>query len=491
MRTDAHFRSIAPRVTGDPKLGKLHGINHLPILCELETIHFFRSFPLDIMHLVFEGLAPIMLSHWQGEFFPSGQEPKDHYVLSKRQWSDIGKDMEASVSTFPTCFGKPPRDISKYRKGFKASEWMNWATIFSPILLKGRLPDPYYTEWVKFTEVIANFRTWAMTDAIIDSIEARIISFVQHYEQAYYQYKASRVSACRSTIHYFLHLGDNIRDCGPPAIFWQFPAERICGILTQKVKSRASANRNLSLALLRTTQMELLPALYPTIQFTISRHNITAELDSLQENPTAPLRDFTPLLGETLGIAGNKFSHPGYAGEQIWFTHWNAVPPPSVDMIPVEKSRLREFIEIYQGRHTIPDGGLPANLQLRKYSHCAHGMNVFRSLICPQRPNTREAFTVSYTPCNQDGQPIDDGPFHFARIHYFTSLTWNDEVYMLALVRKLNTASTPLYGDSTLVYITGEGALEFIDVRFLTTMVGSVLCGGKDFLIHATSALIV
>ena len=65
MRNDAEFRKQAYTVSNQDNvhLGKLHGINHLPILHELQTINFPRSFPLDLMHLVYEGLAKLMVSH--------------------------------------------------------------------------------------------------------------------------------------------------------------------------------------------------------------------------------------------------------------------------------------------------------------------------------------------------------------------------------------------------------------------------------------------
>lgn len=114
---------------------------------------------------------------------------------------------------------------------------MNWVTIFSPLLLKGRLPEPYYTEWVRFTQIVTEFRQYTISDNSIDTLHAGIVRFVEHYEREYYQHDETRVSACRSTVHYLLHICQNIRDCGPPQLYWQFPAERACGIITQKAQS--------------------------------------------------------------------------------------------------------------------------------------------------------------------------------------------------------------------------------------------------------------
>lgn len=151
LRNDSEFRRHAAEVcaTNNTELGKVYGINYLPALAELPSLYFPRSFPVDIMHLLFEGLSPLMLAHWTGEFFSAAPlpptDPVDDYILSKKDWDDIGKDLADSRATFPSNFGRAPRDI-KFRKSFKASEHMNWLTIFSPIVLQDRLPQYHYDE---------------------------------------------------------------------------------------------------------------------------------------------------------------------------------------------------------------------------------------------------------------------------------------------------------------------------------------------------------
>ena len=208
MRNDAEFREQAYKITEQENTtrSKLHGINHLPVLHELQTIDFTRSFPLDFMHLAYEGLSKLMVQHWIAEFFPKDCIPdeRDPYVLSNRTWEAIGQDLEESVGqssghlafkhknsnwlifklpTFPSVFGKAPRDISKYKNGNKASEWMNWLTIFSAIVLKNCLPEPFYSEWVKFWEAIGILRGYELNDTLIGDVEDRIIDFVEHYDR--------------------------------------------------------------------------------------------------------------------------------------------------------------------------------------------------------------------------------------------------------------------------------------------------------------------
>ncbi|CAG8854095.1 21603_t:CDS:2, partial [Gigaspora margarita] len=109
-------------------------VNGRSILLELKATKFPRSFPLDIMHLLFEGV-----SFWI----------------------------------------------------FKAEEWTNWTCLYSLPLLVNYLKNP---------------RDYAKKDI-------------------------SRLPAFKMVFHYLLHVQESIRDCGPCWTFWQYPIERLCGML--------------------------------------------------------------------------------------------------------------------------------------------------------------------------------------------------------------------------------------------------------------------
>src|SRR5205814_3464023 len=75
----------------------------------------------------------------------------------------------------------------------------------------------------------------------------------------YCRYDIQRISACLLTIHLLLHLAESLLNCGPAWVYWQFPCERVCGMLKPKAKNRSLANRNLSLAILYQEQYNHLP----------------------------------------------------------------------------------------------------------------------------------------------------------------------------------------------------------------------------------------
>ena len=54
-----------------------------------------------------------------------------------------------------------------------------------------------------------------------------------------------------SVYHYLIHIIDYIELAGPAWVFWQFPIERIVGLLVRWVQSRVHANQNLAKIILQ------------------------------------------------------------------------------------------------------------------------------------------------------------------------------------------------------------------------------------------------
>lgn len=149
------------------------------------------------------------------------------------------------------------------------------------------------------------------------------------------------MSACRATIHYLLHIAQCVRDCGPPSIYWQFPAERMCGFLTQKVKNRMSVNRNLSLALLHKEQLHLIRLLYPKLSYTDTVQDREALIDREVEAAPANVSGLNPVLR---GVNPARLkSTPAMLSRGICLLHSHHIPPKATAMTPNEKTRLKEY----------------------------------------------------------------------------------------------------------------------------------------------------
>ncbi|GET66789.1 hypothetical protein GLOIN_2v1644898 [Rhizophagus irregularis DAOM 181602=DAOM 197198] len=133
------------------------------------------------------------------------------YELSKSQWESIGIQMEKVKKDMPIEIGRPPRDIFKYHNGYKAVEWRNWIILFSLPLLKVYLDKRHLQGWANFVKAIIMKET------------------------------------------------DSIKYCGPSWTHWQFPMERVCGILQPLIKSKIKPYSNLANMLTLLQQFYMLP----------------------------------------------------------------------------------------------------------------------------------------------------------------------------------------------------------------------------------------
>lgn len=512
MRHDMEHRVHAAEVcaTNNADLGKVYGINYMPALAELPSIYFPRSFPVDVMHLIFQGLSPLMLGHWMGDFFKD-----EDYVLSKKEWEEIGHDLAKSKATFPSAFGRAPRDIFKFRKSYKASEHMNWVTIFSPIMLKDRLPDLHYKEWFSMTEAVTLIRRWDLSTDDIDTIENKIIQFVEYYESQIYRYQEDRVHVCRATIHYLLHISQCIRDCGPSGNYWQFPCERMCGFLTQKVKSRSSANRNLSLGLLYTTQLQLVCVLYPKIIYTQSIYDSNDETDmALEAVPPNPQYSIglsgdlileidygssNSIITERVRNQGRYISTPRHLPLNIALYHFVRQPPHAEALTPNERCRLKAFLlEAYDVSHHDAIEDFTKTVNIRRYSNCQLGFQKLGSNIGVARLNSRDHHIVMYkrmdelrrrtAPHVNVSSATAQANMLFGSVLHYTDVTYQDNHHIVALVRRHRFAR--YLGEKVMFKENQEGATEYIRVEDIFTLMGLVLSHNREYYTFHDSSII-
>ncbi|CAG8829556.1 7583_t:CDS:2, partial [Dentiscutata erythropus] len=95
--------------TGRKRCASETGVNSQSILFELKATKFSRSFPLDIMHLLFEGVSSWMYKHWNGIFFSNSElnnAKTEHHIMPKWIWEKIGEIMDKNKNnkTMPSEF---------------------------------------------------------------------------------------------------------------------------------------------------------------------------------------------------------------------------------------------------------------------------------------------------------------------------------------------------------------------------------------------------
>ena len=152
----------------------------------LQATHFPDSFPIDIMHLFYENIAPYMLKHWMGSFFKDSTLNDQPYKLNNKQWNVIGIEMEVVKKSIPTDFGRPPRNIILHYNGYKAEEWSSWITLYSLPLLKDRLPVKYLKGWSFFVKAVQLCQKRVLYLHDQEEIRKLLLLFYQHYERYIY-----------------------------------------------------------------------------------------------------------------------------------------------------------------------------------------------------------------------------------------------------------------------------------------------------------------
>jgi hypothetical protein len=136
------------------------------------------------MHLFYENIAPYMLKHWMGSFFIQDPTLNDQpYVLSNKQWNEIGVEMEAAKKSIPTDFGRPSRNIFLHHNGYKAEEWSAWITLYSLPLLKDRLPARYLKGWSFFVKAVQLCQKQILSSHNQYEIRSLLLQFYKHYER--------------------------------------------------------------------------------------------------------------------------------------------------------------------------------------------------------------------------------------------------------------------------------------------------------------------
>ena len=232
------------------------GITRSSILLQLRSIHFPRSFPVDIMHCVLQNITPMLFDKWSGRKpkvggstsgnSNSGNSNRPPYWSSADDMKDVGAAMVKARLQIPSYLGHAPRRIDMHYSSFKAAEWKAWLLFFGVPLLDQRLHEEYFGNFRVLSQLYELATRKQIADEDINRIKDLAQSFVQTFEHLYYYGHPSRISVCTLQIHSLLHFASYIRDFGPACYFWQFPMERYCGIIKPKARSKSQLSSSLS-----------------------------------------------------------------------------------------------------------------------------------------------------------------------------------------------------------------------------------------------------
>ena len=228
------------------RIAKATGITGRTVLYDLPSIVPFESFPLDIMHLIYN-IGKDFLVLWKGlhAHFKPG-DPDNDFIISREGWKVIDAELcELGKGTSQSWFGRRPRDTSKF-ENWKAEEFKTFFLIYAPVVLEGHI-FPKYLEGVKMLSSLFDlcFRP-QLTKEDLERISSGALLFFNHFENDYFKFIESRARLCKSTIHALLHLAETVRRCGPLVLCNQFDMERINGYAKNRLNATVKAAESLT-----------------------------------------------------------------------------------------------------------------------------------------------------------------------------------------------------------------------------------------------------
>ncbi len=237
------------------RLGQHHGFRHDDPHCigpvigrrVQSTLDYARSFPWDWMHLFCENNIPNLVAMWMGRFSDLRRdEGTGHFIIPGAIWEEIAKETKAAVKDLPAAFVGSIPDIIMQRDKFTADTWAFWFIYIAPIVLRGRFQhEKYYTHMCDLVSIMRRTLQFEVTRTEVEQLRRDIISWVERYEEYYYQYNPQRLSACLMVVHGLLHIVDDILYAGPVWTTWTFFMERFCGSLKRALRSRSHPWANL------------------------------------------------------------------------------------------------------------------------------------------------------------------------------------------------------------------------------------------------------
>jgi hypothetical protein len=211
------------------------------LLAVIGSISFPWSFPIDMMHALFENIMKGFLDVWKGpetkRRAPDGSTlPDDPFVISKANWNAMAVQIMSSNSKVPSTMASRIHDLDN--RGFWTAESYSYFAMFlGPIVLKDRLADEYYVNFLRFSHLV---RTLIAVEIELDSLEdfemevgewvkefercvvfscdssCRRHSYCPFHSRLYYRFQDKNLPFCTAPIHSLLHVVQNIRHTGPP-----------------------------------------------------------------------------------------------------------------------------------------------------------------------------------------------------------------------------------------------------------------------------------
>ncbi|KAJ9110221.1 hypothetical protein QFC22_006753 [Naganishia vaughanmartiniae] len=107
---------------------------------------------------------------------------QDAFVIPKGVWATIAKEISKSNHTTPAQTAPRVGNITK--KSFWTAETYSYFLMFlGPVVLKGRLPAPYYAHFILFSEIAKRMTSQEISYQELPVLHSKIVVWVKAFEK--------------------------------------------------------------------------------------------------------------------------------------------------------------------------------------------------------------------------------------------------------------------------------------------------------------------
>jgi len=149
----------------------------------LPGIDFERSFPHDIMHLIFLNACPNLVAWWTGTF-KNIDTTQDRFRISADHWKRIGQRIVESMELIPASFIRQLPDISTLGHTYLAEGWSFWLLHIAPYALDGTLPVVYYNHLLDLASITRRAMSYDLSEEeALTTLQDKCTNWVMDYER--------------------------------------------------------------------------------------------------------------------------------------------------------------------------------------------------------------------------------------------------------------------------------------------------------------------
>lgn len=146
------------------------------------------SFPLDLMHLLYENIMPQLMALWQGSYKvkqtlrDAKAKHKSSFVISQKTWQKIRNEVKRSNHTTPSQIAPHVGDILT-KTHWTADTHSYFLMFLGPIVLRNRLPQEYYKHFIQLSEIAKRLTMQEIAYESLPKLRKDIMRWVKGFER--------------------------------------------------------------------------------------------------------------------------------------------------------------------------------------------------------------------------------------------------------------------------------------------------------------------